>query len=144
MEGSDLILVASSNDSQPMKLMAHTGITGSADLNGKTIAVTRFGSLTDLLLRPVLKNWGLDPQKDVKLLQIGRLPDMVTAIAQKKVDAGVISFPQFLAGRKIGHQDSFSILPTLGWIFLLPPIVVSRKYSQSHREVSPEISQGLC
>ena len=68
VEGSDLILVASSNDSQPMKLMAHTGITGSADLKGKTIAVTRFGSLTDLLLRPVLKNWGIDPQKDVKLL----------------------------------------------------------------------------
>ncbi|MET0689454.1 MAG: ABC transporter substrate-binding protein, partial [Candidatus Binatia bacterium] len=59
VEGSDLILLASSNDSQPMKLMVHSGITGPKDLRGKTVAVTRFGSLTDLLLRPVLKNWGL-------------------------------------------------------------------------------------
>src|SRR4029434_10744140 len=60
VEGSDLILLASSNDSQPMKLMVHGGIAGPKDLKGKTIAVTRFGSLTDLLLRPVLKKWGLE------------------------------------------------------------------------------------
>src|SRR5919198_6475836 len=72
VEGSDLILVASSIDNQVMKLMAHPTISKHEDLRGKTVAVTRFGSLTDVLVRPVLKNWGLEPQKDVKLLQIGR------------------------------------------------------------------------
>ena len=143
VEGSDLILVASSNDSQPMKLMAHTGITGSADLRGKTIAVTRFGSLTDLLLRPVLKNWGLDPQKDVKLLQIGRLPDMVTAIAQKKVDAGVISFPNSLQAEKLGIKTILGLCRLrVGYSFYhgsrepqIQPVSQRR---------GPEISQGLC
>jgi NitT/TauT family transport system substrate-binding protein len=133
VEGSDLILVASSNDSQPMKLMAHAGIAGSADLKGKTIAVTRFGSLTDLLLRPVLKNWGLDPQKDVKLLQIGRLPDMVTAIAQKKVDAGVISFPNSLQAEKLGIRTILDFADS-GLDIPSTTVVVSRKYSRSHRE----------
>src|ERR1041385_8418576 len=58
VEGSDLIMLASSNDIQPMKLMVHSGIADPKDLKGKTIAVTRFGSLTDLLLRPMLKTWG--------------------------------------------------------------------------------------
>jgi len=123
VEGSDLILLASSNDSQPMKLMVHSGITGPKDLRGKTVAVTRFGSLTDLLLRPVLKNWGLEPQKDVNLLQIGRLPDMVLAIAQKKVDGGVISFPTLLDFAESGLD-----IPST-------TVVASRKYANSHREI---------
>jgi NitT/TauT family transport system substrate-binding protein len=134
VEGSDLILLASSNDSQPMKLMAHAGVAGSADLKGKTIAVTRFGSLTDLLLRPVLKNWGLDPQKDVKLLQIGRLPDMVTAIAQRKVDAGVISFPNSLQAEKLGIKTILDFADS-GLDIPSTTVVVSRKYATSHREV---------
>ena len=134
VEGSDLILLASSNDSQPMKLMVHSGITGPKDLRGKTVAVTRFGSLTDLLLRPVLKNWGLEPQKDVNLLQIGRLPDMVLAIAQKKVDGGVISFPNSLQAEKMGVKTLLDFAES-GLDIPSTTVVASRKYSTSHREV---------
>ena len=83
VEDADLIQVAGSIDNQTMKLMVHPSIAKPQDLKGKTLAVTRFGSLTDLIVRPALKNWGLEPQKDVKLLQIGRMPDMVAAIMQK-------------------------------------------------------------
>ncbi len=134
VEGSDLILLASSNDSQPMKLMVHSGITGPKDLRGKTVAVTRFGSLTDLLLRPVLKNWGLEPQKDVNLLQIGRLPDMVLAIAQKKVDGGVISFPNSLQAEKMGVKTLLDFADS-GLDIPSTTVVASRKYANSHREI---------
>jgi NitT/TauT family transport system substrate-binding protein len=134
VEGSDLILLASSNDSQPMKLMVHSGIAGPKDLKGKTVAVTRFGSLTDLLLRPVLKNWGLEPQKDVTLLQIGRLPDMVTAIAQKKVDGGVISFPNSLQAEKLGIKTLLDFADS-GLDIPSTTVVASRKYANSHRDV---------
>jgi NitT/TauT family transport system substrate-binding protein len=134
VEGSDLILLASSNDSQPMKLMVHSGIAGPKDLKGKTVAVTRFGSLTDLLLRPVLKNWGLEAQKDVTLLQIGRVPDMVTAIAQKKVDGGVISFPNSLQAEKLGIKTLLDFADS-GLDIPSTTVVASRKYANSHRDV---------
>lgn len=133
LEGSDLIMLASSNDSQPMKLMVHSGIAGPKDLKGKTVAVTRFGSLTDLLLRPVLKNWGLEPQKDVKLLQIGRLPDMVLAIAQKKVDGGVISFPNSLQAEKMGIKTLLDFADS-GLDIPSTTVVASRKYANAHRD----------
>jgi ABC-type nitrate/sulfonate/bicarbonate transport system substrate-binding protein len=133
LEGSDLILLASSNDSQPMKLMVHSGIAGPQDLKGKTVAVTRFGSLTDLLLRPVLKKWGLEPQKDVRLLQIGRLPDMVVAIAQRKVDGGVISFPNSLQAEKIGAKTLLDFAES-GLDIPSTTVVASRKYASAHRD----------
>src|SRR5712691_10892444 len=54
VSGADLILLANSIESHLMKIMAHPSISGPPDLKGKSIGVTRFGSLTDLALRPVL------------------------------------------------------------------------------------------
>jgi ABC-type nitrate/sulfonate/bicarbonate transport system substrate-binding protein len=113
--------------------MVHPSISKPEDLRGKTIAVTRFGSLTDLLIRPVLKNWGLEPQKDVNLLQIGRMPDIATAIAQKKVEGGVISFPTSFHAEKMGIKTLLDFADS-GLDIPATTIVVSRRYSKSNRD----------
>src|SRR3972149_9702897 len=51
VEGADLVQVASSIDKQLMKLMVNPSITKPQDLKGKTLEVTRSGSLTDILFR---------------------------------------------------------------------------------------------
>lgn len=133
VEGADLIQVASSIDNQLMKLMVHPSISKPADLKGKTIAVTRFGSLTDLLVRPALKNWGLEPMKDVNLIQIGRMPDMAVAVSQKRVEGGVISFPTSLNAEKMGVKTLLDFAES-GFEIPATTVVVSRKYAQTHRE----------
>ncbi|MBI2231840.1 MAG: ABC transporter substrate-binding protein [Deltaproteobacteria bacterium] len=134
VEGADLIQVASSIDNQLMKIMAHSSISRPEDLRGKTIAVTRFGSLTDLLVRPALRNWGLEPLKDVKLLQIGRMPDIATAIAQKQVDAGVISFPTSVQAEKMGLKTLLDFADS-GFDIPATTVVVSRRYGRANRDV---------
>jgi NitT/TauT family transport system substrate-binding protein len=133
VEGADLMIIASSIDNQIMKLMVHPGIRGAEDLRGKTLAVTRFGSLTDLLLRPILKNWGLEPQKDVTLLQIGRMPDMVTAISQRKVDGGMISFPSSLHAEKLGLKTLVDVAES-GFEIPATTVGVSRRYAKANRD----------
>ncbi|MEX0801867.1 MAG: ABC transporter substrate-binding protein [Candidatus Binatia bacterium] len=134
VEGADLIQVASSIDNQIMKLMVDPSISKPEDLKGKTLAVTRFGSLTDLLIRPVLRNWGLEPQKDVKLIQIGRMPDIATAIAQKSVDGGVISFPTSVQAEKMNLKTMLDFADS-GLALPATTVVVSRRYSKSNRDV---------
>ena len=133
VEGVDLVQIASSIDGQLMKVMVHSSITKPQDLKGKTLAVTRFGSLTDLLIRPALKNWGLEPQKDVKLIQIGRMPDIATAISQRTVDGGVISFPTSVQAEKLNIK---TLLDFAESDFALPAttVVISRRYGKSHRD----------
>jgi ABC-type nitrate/sulfonate/bicarbonate transport system substrate-binding protein len=116
-----------------MKLTTHRGINGPADLKGKSIAVTRFGSLTDLIVRPLLLSWGLDPKKDVTLLQIGSQRDIATAIALKKVDAGVLSFPTSYYAERTGlktlydFSESGSEIPTT-------TVAISREYGKKNRD----------
>lgn len=131
--GADLMAIASSIDNQLMKVMVHPSISGPADLRGKRIAVTRFGSLTDLLLRPALAKWGLDPKKDVSLIQIGSMSDIATAISLKKVDAGVISFPSSYHAEKMGIKTLLDFAE-VGTEIPATNVVVSRKYSRSNRE----------
>jgi NitT/TauT family transport system substrate-binding protein len=134
VEGADLVQVASSIDNQLMKLMVHPGISKPQDLKGKTLAVTRFGSLTDLLVRPALKNWGLEPLKDVKLIQIGRMPDIATAISQRSVDGGVISFPTSVQAEKMNIKTLLDFADS-GFEIPATTVVVSRRYGKAHRDV---------
>ena len=132
--GADLIQVASSIDNQIMKLMVNPSIAKPQDLKGKTLAVTGFGSLTDLLVRPALKNWGLEPQKDVKLVQIGRMPDIAIAIAQKTVDGGMISFPTSVHAEKLNLKTLIDFADS-GFESPASTVVVSRRYANANRDI---------
>jgi len=134
VEGADLIQIATSIDNQIMKLMVHPSISKPQDLKGKTLAVTRFGSLTDLLVRPALRNWGLEPLKDVKLIQIGRMPDIATAISQRAVDGGVISFPTSVHAEKMNIKTLLDFSES-GFDLPATTVVVSRRYAKANHDV---------
>jgi NitT/TauT family transport system substrate-binding protein len=134
VSGSDLMLLANSIERHLMKVMGHPSLAGPADLKGKSIAVTRFGSLTDLALRPILEKWKLDPNRDVSLVQIGRLSDIVPAIQQKRVAAGMLSFPTSFHAEKLGLKTLYDLseseveVPTT-------TVAVSRAYANKNRDI---------
>ena len=66
-----------------------------ADLKGRKIAINAFASAVDLDLRVVLKKNGLDPKRDVQIVEVA-FPNMAAAIREKRVDCGVLVIP-FLA-----------------------------------------------
>jgi len=61
------------------------------ELRGKRIAVSRFGSASDLTTRMVLRSWKIDPEKDVALLQSGNTPTRMTALIAGHVDGALVS-----------------------------------------------------
>jgi NitT/TauT family transport system substrate-binding protein len=61
------------------------------DLKGKKIAVSRFGSASDLTTRMVLRSWKLDPEKEVVLLQSGNTPTRMSALLAGHVDGALVS-----------------------------------------------------
>ena len=134
VEGADLVLIASSIDSFIYKLIVEPSISTPADLRGKTIGITRFGSLPDVGIRLVLEKWGLNANKDVKLIQVGRMTDMVVALSGKKIDAGVISDPTSFQAEKIGMKRLLD-MADIGIEFSNVAAVVSREYGKAHRDL---------
>jgi NitT/TauT family transport system substrate-binding protein len=77
-------------------------ITRPQDLKGKAVAVSRFGSGSDFITRLALKSWGLEPVKDVTILQIGNSPERLAAVAGGKVQGSILSLSQTPRAKKLG------------------------------------------
>lgn len=69
-----------------------------ADLKGKKIAVNAYGTIVDIPLRILLKKAGLDPRKDVQIVEIA-FPAIGAALREKRVDCGAMVLP-FMAAEK--------------------------------------------
>jgi NitT/TauT family transport system substrate-binding protein len=52
-------------------LVVLDSIKTAEDLKGKSIGISRFGSVSDVAARELLKGLGLRPMEDVKILQVG-------------------------------------------------------------------------
>lgn len=141
VEGADLILVASSMDKFHFKLIVEPGIKSPEDLKNKIIGIARFGSLPDVAIRLVLKQWGMDADKDVKLFQVGRMSDMVAALSGKRIDAAVVSDPTSFQAEKLGMRRLLD-MADIDIEFANSAVAVSRAYAKSHRNVVTRFLQA--
>ena len=73
-------------------IVARNSISKVADLKGKKVAINAFGSAVDLVLRVALKKAGLDPRRDVPIVEV-TFPNIAPAIREKRVDCGVLVIP---------------------------------------------------
>ncbi|OGP66259.1 MAG: hypothetical protein A2169_03800 [Deltaproteobacteria bacterium RBG_13_47_9] len=72
-----------------------------AETKGGRYAVSKYGALTDSLTRYALRSAGLDPDKDVKILQLGGSTQSLAAMEAGQLDAAILSFPQaYIASEK--------------------------------------------
>jgi NitT/TauT family transport system substrate-binding protein len=90
IKGSDIALVACPADSDLVYLMARPEIKTTAELKGKSSAVTRLGSTTHFYLRSALKYAGLNPEKDVTILQLGA--EYAAALETGRIAAAALPF----------------------------------------------------
>jgi len=75
------------------------------DLKGKKIAISAYGSLTDLLTREILSDHGLQPMKDVLLLQTGGVPVRFAALKSGNVQGALLSSQHALAAMREGYRN---------------------------------------
>jgi ABC-type nitrate/sulfonate/bicarbonate transport system substrate-binding protein len=80
------------------------------DLKGKRIAIGTFGAAADIALRTVLRQEGLDPEREVIRLQMGGGDSRFAALVGGTVDATILNFPFNLQAEKLG----FNVLLWLG------------------------------
>ena len=89
--GGDVVLLACPIDADPVYLIARPEIKTPADLKGQGSAVTRYGSTTHFYLRAALKHVGLDPDRDLTILQLGAGPEMVAALEAGRIQAAALT-----------------------------------------------------
>ncbi len=77
----------------PYRLIVRPDIRTPADLRGKRVGITSFGTASDWGTRLLLSKLGLSPEKDLTLLAVGDTPTRVTALVGRAIEATVIEPP---------------------------------------------------
>jgi NitT/TauT family transport system substrate-binding protein len=102
LAGSDMQILAHTLPGVVHALMVKPQIKRVEDLKGKKIAVSSLGSLTDFLVRYIAKKKGLNPDRDVTLIQTGGDADRIVALSSGVVEGAALSHPAYGRARKLG------------------------------------------
>jgi NitT/TauT family transport system substrate-binding protein len=90
--GADLVMVACYLNSLPYELVVHDSIKSAEDLKGKSIGVSRLGSASDVAARALIRGLGLEPDKQVPIIQVGGPSERAAAFRTGRI-AGFASPP---------------------------------------------------
>src|SRR5512132_2256744 len=102
--GLPVRIVAGFLDNWPMTLIAQPEYKSLKELKGKTLGISSFGATPDVGARMMLKQAGVDPEKDIKVLALGSDAARLTALKQRVVDVVVISPPADAQMEKQGYK----------------------------------------
>ena len=115
VKGAQLRAIVNVVDRGNVYLTARQGTPQGADyasfLRGRKIGVVFYGGTPNSILRYLLIKWGLDPKRDVTLVETSN-PGVLAAAAAGQIDVGVITDPLLTQGiRKGTWQAPFYNVP---------------------------------
>jgi ABC-type nitrate/sulfonate/bicarbonate transport system substrate-binding protein len=113
-------------------LIARPDVKTPKDLKGKVIGVDSVAGTVDYLSRVAVRHFGLEPERDVKIIVTGESPTRLAALRAGAIDAT----PMDVAFAMKAEDEGFKRLLYLGDIIELPlsGIAVMEKKIQTQRE----------
>jgi ABC-type nitrate/sulfonate/bicarbonate transport system substrate-binding protein len=133
LAGDDQILISSYQHYMNFWVHARPDVRRVADLKDKRIGTTRIGSGAHLGVVELVKKNGLEPDRDVAIMQLGGMPEVYGALTAGAVDAAIFSLPWNFKVAEDGfpllHDISADRVP-----YLITALATSRKYASQNDE----------
>jgi NitT/TauT family transport system substrate-binding protein len=102
--GAPLRLIMSYNAHVDQVLFAQPKYRSLAQLKGQAIGSLNPGGLVDTLLRRILTHGGLQPERDVVILNMGGTPERYAALKAGSIAAAMLSSPHSFRAEKDGFN----------------------------------------
>jgi len=135
LQGADTVNVQTLVPIIPQSLVVTADIKSPEDLRGKRLGVSRFGALSDLVIRHYLRKFGLDPAKDVTIIQVGGIPELLAAMKAGAISGGSLSPPVLSAAKKAGFKE-LGDFESLDYKYPAVAIATTRSFIQRQRSTA--------
>ena len=132
--GADVISMALINDRLLTSLVVGPSIQKPEDLKGKSIGNSRFGTSIDTAARAI-QHYGLEPIKDVSLVQVGAVSSAVASLRGGRVHGAILSYPTIIHARREGFREMLDIA-SLGTPYAANGITIRRSFMQQRQETA--------
>ncbi len=131
--GMDVTFVAVALNTTPIVIMGN--VSKMEELKGKAIGVTRYGSNTDISARFAIRKAGLQPEKDIALIQLEDYPGIMGGMQSGRIAAGALADPFTDAAKKLGYKEIADIA-ALGLEFPFVGIVAKKSYLKENSDTA--------
>jgi len=104
LAGGDTVIISGGINTLDSSLWTREPLSPEG-LRGKRLGVSTFGDAADFAARFAARRWGLDPTRDLEIVQVGQPGERLAALQSGAVDATIIQPPLTVVARKAGlHQ----------------------------------------
>jgi NitT/TauT family transport system substrate-binding protein len=141
LQGADSVNVLTLVPLIPQSLVVTPDIKTAEDLKGKRFGVSRFGALSDMVIRRYFRKFGLDPAKDVTIVQIGGIPEQLAAMKAGAISGGSMSPPVLTAAKKAGFKE-LADFESLNYKYPATVIATTKSFIQRQRPTALNFLRG--
>lgn len=134
LKGGDVIQVAALVKSFSVPLYVQPAITQIAQLSGKRVGVTRFGSVSHFTAKAILDRSNVS---DAVIVQTGGYPESMTALSTNAIAGAMIPAPQSVVLREKGFRELVSIkqIRDMNIRFIEQGVVARRAFAEKNADV---------
>jgi ABC-type nitrate/sulfonate/bicarbonate transport system substrate-binding protein len=129
--GADVVLIASAKNILPYVFAVSKDVKRFQDLKNKIIGVSQIGGRAGEIARMVIKNSGLDPDKDVHYLAVGGTMSRLAALSGGRVQAAPISRGVV----SLAEEKGLKVLEVEPIPLIIDALWTSRKYADDNPNV---------
>jgi NitT/TauT family transport system substrate-binding protein len=141
LNGEPVVFIAGILNRAVMSIYAKPEINSMSDLKGKVLGVTVPGSTTDFAARVLLQQAGLAPGKDVKLLYLRGMPEILAGINQGNAVAGIFTAPTTLKARTAGLKELVNVTEK-NIPMIHAALATTRDYLKTHADPTQRFLQA--
>lgn len=141
LAGAPLRLIFTSYKRPMFWLFSKPEIKSVRELQGRKVGVSGIGSGPATLLVKILRKHGLEPNRDVPILALGRMPDIAAGLFTGTVDAAMLAPPFNFTAKKKNFRELVSFLSE-DFVELQGSIVVREELLKNNPDLAAKFTRA--
>ena len=130
------------SNAMPYELWATPKYPTIQSAKGARFAISKYGAFSDFITRWTLRQAGLNPDKDVQILQVGGPGERMAALTNGAVDVAILEPAEGLQARKAGMVQQTRVYDYLAE-FPAQPLMLATAWVDKNPEVTRAVVRAL-
>jgi ABC-type nitrate/sulfonate/bicarbonate transport system substrate-binding protein len=142
LKGADTVIIARTVGVFPYTLYVSKDIRDAADLKGKKLAVSTVGGSGYVAAQYALRKLGIDPDKEVAMLQVGDFATRLASLASGTVQGTLLLPPFTLRAKEMGLRPLYDMVGS-GISYPINQITARQAFIKSNRDIVKSFMRGF-
>lgn len=142
LQGADLTIFLGFQNYLPFRLVVRPEIKSATDLKGKRVGVAGFGLIAERAARIIIAKLGLNPDKDVTLLQTGGETTRLAALTGGSIDATVLNPPVYKRAVESGMRV-LANMEELGFPYQNSALITTQRFAAKNPDVMRRVVKAF-